>query len=433
MQEPPLELELPQHLPFQQPLLLRHASVSSLDESSQKCRGNANANGNPVGNNSGQDGNKPQYKNASHPQRAFGLLSQLRDDSLLTDVTLVAGGCEVKAHKAVLAACSPYFYAMFTGFDEKNKSRIILRDIDPEALKILVNYVYTSEVEVSEENVQNLLPAANIMQLGDVKEACCEFLLNQLHPTNCLGIKSFADLHGCLDLLAVSNTYIESHFAEVLDCDEFYALDQDQVCSLISSDTITVPSEEKVYESVIAWVNHDREQRGQFLPKLMEHVRLPLLSREYLLKKVDCEGLFQVHPECKDFIIEALKFHLASGQGLLSSHLHNHHHHHVASSPSSMAEGTAIHDLSSVFNSPRTKLRQPIGLPKVLLAIGGQAPKAVRSVECYYFKEDRWMHLSDMPVRRCRCGVASVRGLVYAVGGFNGETQCDRICIYSNK
>ena len=44
-----------------------------------------------------------------------------------------------------------------------------------------------------------------------------------------------------------------------------------------------------------------------------------------------------------------------------------------------------------------------------MLAIGGQAPKAVRSVECYSFKEDRWTHLSDMPVRRCRCGVAVVQ------------------------
>ena len=45
----------------------------------------------------------------------------------------------------------------------------------------------------------------------------------------------------------------------------------------------------------------------------------------------------------------------------------------------------------------------------MMLAIGGQAPKAVRSVECYSFKEDRWTHLSDMPVRRCRCGVAVVQ------------------------
>ena len=90
------------------------------------------------------------------------------------------------------------------------------------------------------------------MQLSDVKEACCEFLLNQLHPTNCLGIKSFADLHGCLELLAATNTYIESHFAEVLDCDEFQNLDHEQVSDLIASDTITVPSEEKVYERLNA-------------------------------------------------------------------------------------------------------------------------------------------------------------------------------------
>ena len=73
---------------------------------------------------------------------------------------------QVKAHKSVLAACSPYFCAMFTGFDEKNKSKITLQDVDPHALEILVNYVYTSEVDVTEDNVQTLLPAANLMQLS---------------------------------------------------------------------------------------------------------------------------------------------------------------------------------------------------------------------------------------------------------------------------
>ena len=36
--------------------------------------------------------------------------------------------------------------------------------------------------------------------------------------------------------------------------------------------------------------------------------------------------------------------------------------------------------LQMTLTSPRTKPRQPIGLPKVMLAIGGQAPKAIRSV-----------------------------------------------------
>ena len=59
---------------------------------------------------------------------------------------------------------------MFTGFDEKNKSKITLQDVDPHALEILVNYVYTSEVDVTEDNVQTLLPAANLMQLSGLLE-----------------------------------------------------------------------------------------------------------------------------------------------------------------------------------------------------------------------------------------------------------------------
>ena len=44
-----------------------------------------------------------------------------------------------------------------------------LQGVDSDALQILVDYVYTSEVEVTEDNVQSLLPAANLLQLTDVR------------------------------------------------------------------------------------------------------------------------------------------------------------------------------------------------------------------------------------------------------------------------
>jgi hypothetical protein len=47
---------------------------------------------------------------------------------------------------------------------------------------------------VTEENVQSLLPAANLLQLTDVRDACCDFLQAQLHPTNCLGIRRYLPL-----------------------------------------------------------------------------------------------------------------------------------------------------------------------------------------------------------------------------------------------
>uniref|UniRef100_A0AAY4E7W8 BTB domain-containing protein n=1 Tax=Denticeps clupeoides TaxID=299321 RepID=A0AAY4E7W8_9TELE len=80
---------------------------------------------------------------------------------------------------------------------ESKAQRVEIRDMDGETLSILVDYIYTSEIEVSEDNVQVLLPAASLLQLLDVRQVCCEFLQAQLHPSNCLGIRAFADLHTC--------------------------------------------------------------------------------------------------------------------------------------------------------------------------------------------------------------------------------------------
>lgn len=52
----------------------------------------------------------------------------------------------------------------------------------------------------------------------------------------------------------------------------------------------------------------------------MKCVRLPLLSRDFLLGHVDAESLVRHHPDCKDLLIEALKFHLLPEQrGVLGS------------------------------------------------------------------------------------------------------------------
>ncbi|XP_063989828.1 ring canal kelch homolog [Diachasmimorpha longicaudata] len=370
-------------------LLLRYASQNSLDESSQKH----------IPRESGKD--KPPYRNHHHTNRAFDVINAMRKQNLLCDVILEAdGGVDVAAHKMVLAACSPYFYAMFTSFEERDQRRIKLQGVDHAALELLVDYVYTAEVHVTEENVQVLLPAANLLQLTDVRDACCDFLQAQLHPSNCLGIRAFADLHGCLELLAHADTYIEQHFSEVVEGEEFLTLAPEQVAKLICSDRLTVPSEEKVFECVISWVHSDMETRQSHLAQLMEHVRLPLLSQEYLVQRVEEEPLLKANLQCKDFLIEALKYHLLKGEQ------------------------------KSLFKTPRTKPRQPRGLPKVLLVVGGQAPKAIRSVECYDFKEERWYQVAELPTRRCRAGLSVLAGRVYAVGGFNGSLRVRTVDVY---
>uniref|UniRef100_A0A670XUB6 Kelch like family member 2 n=1 Tax=Pseudonaja textilis TaxID=8673 RepID=A0A670XUB6_PSETE len=332
--------------------------------------------------------------NPWHMKKAFKVLNELRSQNLLCDVTIVAEDVEIAAHRVVLAACSPYFYAMFAGeMSESQAKNVRIKEVDGWILKKLIEYIYTGEITITEENVQVLLPAASLLQLQDVKKGCCDFLEIQLHPTNCLGIQAFADMHACIELLNKANTYTEQHFTEVVLGDEFLSLGVEQVCSLISSDKLTVASEEKVFEAVIAWVNYDKNVRQELMARLMEHVRLPLLSKDYLVQRVEEEILVKNSSACKDYLIEAMKYHLLPLEQ------------------------------RTLFKSTRTRLRTPSCLPKVMVVVGGQAPKAIRSVECYDFKEQRWHQVAELPSRRCRAGVVHMNGLVFAVGGFNGSLR----------
>jgi hypothetical protein len=53
---------------------------------------------------------------------------------------------------------------------------------------------------------------------------------------------------------------------------------------------------EKNLESIITLVCWCR---SQFLPALIEHVRLPLLSQEFLIQRVETEPLLRLNSACK--------------------------------------------------------------------------------------------------------------------------------------
>ena len=76
---------------------------------------------------------------------------------------------------------------------------------------------------------QTLLPAASLLQLNGVRDACCKFLLSQLDPSNCLGIRGFADTHSCGDLLKAAHRYVLQHFVDVAKTEEFMLLPLKQV------------------------------------------------------------------------------------------------------------------------------------------------------------------------------------------------------------
>jgi hypothetical protein len=72
-------------------------------------------------------------------------------------------------------------------------------------------------INVSVENVQELMVAADMLQLAEVVSICGEFLQGHMEPSNCVGIFQFLEQIGCMDMLEFTENYIHVHFLEVLE------------------------------------------------------------------------------------------------------------------------------------------------------------------------------------------------------------------------
>ena len=102
--------------------------------------------------------------------------NSMRLSGEMCDVDIVVEGREFPAHKLILSGCSPYFRGMFRAgnFDESSSQRI---SIDPkgelgiraEAVEELIKYVYTGHVEITGQNVIDLIRAADLLELAEVK------------------------------------------------------------------------------------------------------------------------------------------------------------------------------------------------------------------------------------------------------------------------
>ena len=161
-------------------------------------------------------------------QHAITMLDLMRDmhqNRQLCDVVLAVESKLIPAHRLVLSAFSPYFHAMFTSeLRESKEDTITLQGLNAEAVEAIVHFAYEAKINITEENVQNITNAASVLQIESVRNLCSDFLKTQLHPSNCLGIMNFAEVHGCFDLHGAAEEYIQQNFTKVVTHDEFLQL-----------------------------------------------------------------------------------------------------------------------------------------------------------------------------------------------------------------
>lgn len=101
-------------------------------------------------------------------------LNQQRQQGQLCDVSIIVQGHLFRAHKAVLAASSPYFCDQVL---LKNSRRIILPDVmNPRVFENILLSTYTGRLVMPAPEIVSYLTAASFLQMWHVVDKCTEVL-----------------------------------------------------------------------------------------------------------------------------------------------------------------------------------------------------------------------------------------------------------------
>ena len=242
--------------------------------------------------------------------------AQFREQGEFIDVHLKVGEELFSAHRIVLAASSDYFHAMFAhGMKESNQEVIVLKDesISAAALKIVLDSIYSGDLQVNDENVLDVLVAADHLQVTSVVQHCCDYLRTQFVQLR-FDVQTFCQLctianrHGLIDLQEATQSKMASMYKDVCETEEFLSnIDADQLSHLLSRDDLSAPSETFVFKSVMKWIKHKKEERMPLVAKVIGAVRLGLVDIREMIRELSSEEMQQV-PEIHTLLYESLLY-----------------------------------------------------------------------------------------------------------------------------
>ncbi|XP_034469141.1 BCL6A transcription repressor b isoform X2 [Hippoglossus hippoglossus] len=123
--------------------------------------------------------------------------NRLRSRNLLTDVTIQVDGQPFHAHKAILVACSGFFYSVFMNPANADLSAISLDPkVDPKGFSILLDFMYSSCLNLKDSLVLATMNTAIYLQMEHVVDTCHRFINSRHHSLNMQpGVVQTSSLH----------------------------------------------------------------------------------------------------------------------------------------------------------------------------------------------------------------------------------------------
>lgn len=180
-------------------------------------------------------------------------------------------------HHVILIAASKYFTASLGPyFQEANHDEFILDDTDGETLKMIVDFCYSGRIDLTEENVGNILAIASSVQLDFLEEKCRQYYDDHLNVNNSLATLLIAEKYSYPTLRKRALDYCCEAF-ELIPSTEIQKFDHSLLEELLKRDNINA-TEESIFNRLMDWFNHSEVDRAEHMPELIKLIRLKHFS-----------------------------------------------------------------------------------------------------------------------------------------------------------
>ncbi|XP_077382612.1 kelch-like protein 38 isoform X2 [Festucalex cinctus] len=340
-----------------------------------------------------------QYKDKEQSSNLLLQLNSLRQEKLLTDVLLCSDNTEIPCHRNVLVSSSPYFRAMFcNNFMERRQTRISLQGLTSAILNTIIDYVYTGLAQISMDNVLPLMQATSMLQYVRLFGACSSFLQDQLSPDNCLSMIRLSEIMNCNTLREKANAMAMKSFYDVSRSEDLRELSLPELMGYLEDDSLCA-DEEQVFETLVAWIQHDSLTRRGAIDDLFKKVRLRYVHPTYLFQFIASDPLIQSSTLCIELIdsVRRLMF-----------------------SVSTKYLGDSTGDFKPMWTAPRR-----CTFHDNLVVVGGRKSNEQTSREVLVFDEkcQEWKHLAKLPIRLYKASYVGLHGVVYVTGGLSTNTK----------
>ncbi|XP_060229424.1 transcription regulator protein BACH2 isoform X1 [Meriones unguiculatus] len=120
------------------------------------------------------------YESTVHCANILLGLNDQRKKDILCDVTLIVERKEFRAHRAVLAACSEYFWQALVGQTKDDLVVSLPEEVTARGFGPLLQFAYTAKLLLSRENIREVIRCAEFLRMHNLEDSCFRFLQTQL-------------------------------------------------------------------------------------------------------------------------------------------------------------------------------------------------------------------------------------------------------------